>query len=168
MTVPNQDRHAGRPARSGRPRRVGFSNSSIHLTHFSLALHSMSDAAGVDYGVKVSRIDISPNQVRVIWHLCCACHCRGTLAPENSHPTHFAPLLALQCGIDRELRLEIDFTCTRAIAAGVWTITYVVDSSYKRHSLKLGEQGPCGYAVGAHSFVFSVQSHLESLSRQRI
>jgi hypothetical protein len=83
----------------------------------------MADA--IDYGVNVTRIDVTPNQ----------------------------------CGIDRELNLEIDFECARAVQNGQWSVTYVVDSSYKRHLLHLGTSGPVSYASGAgtkHTFKFAV------------
>ena len=84
----------------------------------------MASDEPLEYGVNVTRIDVTPNA----------------------------------CAIDRELALEIEFECARAVAAGTWTVVYVVDSSYKRHLLQLGSQGPHTYAAAGvkHTFKFSV------------
>jgi hypothetical protein len=62
-----------------------------------------------------------------------------------------------QCGIDRELKLEIDFEVSKSVAVGQWSVKYIVDSSYKRHVIELGSQGPVSYAAGKHTFTFSVR-----------
>eukprot|EP01083_Nonionella_stella_P025100 69150_1 len=63
-----------------------------------------------------------------------------------------------ECPLERELKVQIDFTSNDAIPSASWTMTYVVDHASKRHIIELGERTQQTYNSGENSFNFEVDS----------
>ena len=70
------------------------------------------------------------------------------------------------CPLVEELKLEMHFTCHKALADAYWQVRYIADQTGKRKIVELGATEKQSYDVGNHSMMFHVpQVSVEHLSR---
>ena len=69
------------------------------------------------------------------------------------------------CPIDAPIDLTIAFTLDQPVSSATWTVKFILDASFKRHTLDLGVVGPLTYAAGAHTFHWTANVDVAGVKR---